>query len=161
MLLVSILLSAISIVIWYLNIYFLEISQDNKDSQHYIDSRIMSLIIIVEILWTHGVMEAISDFIFQSEAILWYFNKAKYGQDANMCGKNCFPTIGLLFRHFGTIVFGAINAYIPEEINSFMRRFEQSCTTVYKVLCCCHRFTIRKLSKYGYSQTILQSHSFL
>jgi uncharacterized membrane protein len=66
MVLVSILLSIISIVIWYLNIYFLEISQDTKDSQHYIDSRIMSLIIIIEILWTHGFMEGIADFIFQA-----------------------------------------------------------------------------------------------
>ncbi len=66
MILISVILSAISIVIWYLNIYLLEISQDQKDSQHYIDSRIMSLIIIVEILWTHGVMEGIADFIFQS-----------------------------------------------------------------------------------------------
>ena len=113
MILVSVILSAVSIVIWYLNIYFLEISQDRKDSQHYIDSRIMSLIIIIEILWTHGVMEGIADFIFQSEAIHWYFNKAKYGQDTNKISKNCFPTFGLLCRHFGTIVFGGINAYIP------------------------------------------------
>jgi hypothetical protein len=47
MVIVSVILSAISIVLWYVNIYLLEISQDTKDSQHYIDSRIMSLIIIV------------------------------------------------------------------------------------------------------------------
>lgn len=58
-------------------------------------------------------------------------------------------------------MFGSINAYIPEEINSFLRRFEQGCTSLYKCLCCCHRFTIRKLSKYGYCETILQSHSFV
>jgi hypothetical protein len=118
----------------------------------------MSLIIIVEILWTHGVMEGIADFIFQSEAIHWYFGKAR---DQNKIRTSCLSTFGLLCRHIGTIVFGGINAYIPEEINSFMRRFEQSCTGLYKVFCCCHRFTIRKLSKYGYSQTILQSHNFL
>ncbi len=41
-----------------------------------------------------------------------------------------------------------------------MRRFQQGCTSCYKFLCFCHRFTIRKLSKYGYCQTILQSHNF-
>ncbi len=55
------------------------ISQDIKDSQHIIDSRIMTLIIIVEILWTHGIMEGLSDFLFEAWAINWYFNKAKYG----------------------------------------------------------------------------------
>jgi len=59
-------------------------------------------------------MEGVSDFVFQSEAISWYFNKAKYGQDYNSCDKNCCSTFGLVCRHFGTIVFGAINAYIPE-----------------------------------------------
>ncbi len=160
---VSILLSVFSIIVWYLNVYFLEVSQDRKDSQHYIDSRIMSLIIIVQILWTHGFMEAISDFIFESMAIHWYFSKGKYGEHGekySRFGKNCIPTVGLMCRHIGTIVFGSISAYVPQEINSFMRRFEQSCTTVYKFLCFCHRFTIRKLSKYGYCETILQSMNF-
>jgi hypothetical protein len=39
----------------------------------------MTLIIIVEILWTHGIMEGLSDFLFEAWAINWYFNKAKYG----------------------------------------------------------------------------------
>ncbi len=79
MLPISIILTIISVVVWYFNIYFLQISQDQRDSQHYIDSRIMSIIIIVEILWTHGLMEGLSDFIFESLGIFWYFNKAKYG----------------------------------------------------------------------------------
>lgn len=79
MVFVSIILSVFSLIIWYFNVYFLEISQNKKDSQHYIDTRIMTLIIIVEVLWTHGVMEGISDFIFESIAIHWYFNKVKYG----------------------------------------------------------------------------------
>lgn len=41
-----------------------------------------------------------------------------------------------------------------------MERFRRGCTTIYSFLCFCHRFTIRKLSKYGYCQTILQSHNF-
>jgi len=79
MLPISIILTITSVVVWYFNIYFLQISQDQRDSQHYIDSRIMSIIIIVEILWTHGLMEGLSDFIFESLGIFWYFNKAKYG----------------------------------------------------------------------------------
>lgn len=79
MLPISFILTIISVVVWYLNIYFLQISQDQRDSQHYIDSRIMSIIIIVEILWTHGLMEGLSDFIFESLGIFWYFNKAKHG----------------------------------------------------------------------------------
>lgn len=160
MIFISIFLTLISLILWYLNIYFLEISQDRKDSQHYIDSRIMSLIIIVEILWTHGFMEGMADFIFESVGIYWYFNKGKYGEGYSRCGRNCMPSFGLFFRHMGTIALGAINAYIPEEINSIMRRFEQSCNSCYKFFCFCHRFTIRKLSKYGYCQTILQSHNF-
>ena len=114
MLFVSIILSIISVVIWYFNVYFLEISQDKKDSQHYIDTRIMTLIIIVEILWTHGFMEGLSDFIFESLAIHWYFNKAKYGENYSRCGRNCSNTLSLVFKHIGTILFGGINAYIPE-----------------------------------------------
>lgn len=160
MLFVSISLSIVSIVIWYLNIYLLEISQDRKDSQHYIDSRIMSLIIIIEILWTHGFMEGLADFIFESLGIYWYFNQTKYGEGYSRCGRNLTKTVSLSFRHMGTIALGAINAYIPEEINAFMERFRLGCTSIYSLLCFCHRFTIRKLSKYGYCQTILQSHNF-
>jgi hypothetical protein len=68
-------------------------------------------------------MEALSDFIFESIGIHWYFNKKKYGEDYSRCGYNCSPTLSLVFKHFGTIVAGAILAYLPESINSLLRRF--------------------------------------
>lgn len=74
----------------------------------------MSIIIIVEILWTHGFMEGLSDFIFEALGIFWYFNKAKHGEDYSKCARNCSPSLGLVLKHIGTILFGGINAYIPE-----------------------------------------------
>ncbi len=115
---------------------------------------------MVEILWTHGIMEGLSDFIFQSFAVHWYFNNRKYGDDYSRCGKNCSDSVGMLFKHIGTVAFGFVNAYIPEEINAILKRCEDTCTPCYKCVCCCHRFTLRQLSKYGYCQTILQSQSF-
>ena len=64
MIFISIILSIMSVVLLYLNVFFLEISQDKKDSQHYIPTWVMSLIIVIEMIWTHGFMEALSDFLF-------------------------------------------------------------------------------------------------
>lgn len=73
----------------------------------------MSLIIIIEILWTHGFMEGLADFIFESLGIYWYFNQAKFGEGYSRCGRNLTKSVSLVFTHMGTISLGAINAYIP------------------------------------------------
>jgi hypothetical protein len=74
MILISFVLSAVSIGALYLNLKFLEISELEERGQHYIDKRIFSALIIVEIVWTHGYLQAYSDFLFESIAIHWYYN---------------------------------------------------------------------------------------
>lgn len=78
MIFLSFFLSAISLAALYINLRFLEISELQKQGQHYIDKRIFSILILVEMLWTHGYLQAYSDFLFQSIAIHWYFNEKKY-----------------------------------------------------------------------------------
>ena len=70
-------------------------------------------------------MEAYSDFIYQSIAIHWYFNEGKHGGDYSDFGENFCPSLGLSFRHFGTICFGSIMAYYPESLNSMLVVCEQ------------------------------------
>ena len=41
----------------------------------------MLVLLIVETLVTHGFIEALSDFIFESVATYWYFNETKRGYD--------------------------------------------------------------------------------
>lgn len=54
-----------------------------------------------------------SDFIFEGIAIHWYFNEKKLGASYGRIANNLIPTIGLSFKHIGTIAFGHILAYIP------------------------------------------------
>jgi hypothetical protein len=74
MIFISFALSAVSIGALYLNLKFLEISELGEKGQHYIDKRIFSVLIIVEMIWTHGYLQAYSDFLFESIAIHWYYN---------------------------------------------------------------------------------------
>lgn len=39
-----------------------------------VDKRVFSLLVLVEMVWTHGYLQAYSDFLFESIAIHWYFN---------------------------------------------------------------------------------------
>lgn len=34
----------------------------------------------MEMIWTHGYLQAYSDFIFESIAVNWYFAEKKYGK---------------------------------------------------------------------------------
>ena len=53
------------------NIILLDLSQASHDDR--MSKWIPAAVIFVEILWTHGFMEALSDFFFESVAIHWYF----------------------------------------------------------------------------------------
>ena len=73
-------------------------------------------------LWTHGYLQAYSDFLFESIAIHWYFNEKKHGSGYSRIGENLCPSISLSFKHMGSIVFGWILAYIPESFNVLMHQ---------------------------------------
>lgn len=68
-------------------------------------------------LWNHGLMIAISDFLYEGFATNWYFNERVFGFNYSRCS-NLSNTVKLLFWHFGTTCMGAILAYIPESIAS-------------------------------------------
>jgi hypothetical protein len=153
-------LSALSLAALYCNLRLLEISELQKQGQHYIDKRISSLLILVEMLWTHGFLQAYADFLFQSIAIHWYFNEKKYEGGYSRIGKNLCPSVGLSMRHMGSIVFGWILAYIPESYNVLMHQLEEKADGCYRYCCCCHKWFCEDLSKYCYVGTIMYSQSF-
>ena len=65
-------------------------------------------------LWSHGVMQAYSDFLYQAIGVNWYFNEYKYrDEEYSQFSENFCSAIGLTFRHFGTIVFGSFMVYYP------------------------------------------------
>lgn len=80
-------------------------------------------LIIIEALWTHGFLEALSDFFYQSIAIHWYYKVRRQAEREETCCDNLSLTFKLIFRHIGTIVFGHVLAYIPETVNTMLGRF--------------------------------------
>lgn len=75
---VSIVLSGISIGMMYINIYVIAMSITSPTGQYVVyDWRLLS-VVLIEMLWTHGVMQAYSDFLYQSIGVYWYFNSHKY-----------------------------------------------------------------------------------
>lgn len=157
----SILFSALSIAALTCNVMLLQVSQVKEASQHYVDQRILTVLIVVEALWTHGVLEALSDFFFQSVAIHWYFGKRReIDGETHGCCYNLCQTIKLIFIHCGSITFGHIRAYIPETLNTMLGRCENRCGCCYSTFCCLHKITFRRITKYCFSQTILQSLPF-
>jgi hypothetical protein len=83
---------------------------------------IPAVIVIIEALWTHGFLEALSDFFFESIAIYWYFKKAREAEGEETCCSSLSLTLGKVCRHIGTIVFGHVLAYIPETLNTMLGR---------------------------------------
>jgi hypothetical protein len=47
MIFISIVLSAVSLVAMYLNVWFLEIAQMQKDGQHLVDKNVFSILVLV------------------------------------------------------------------------------------------------------------------
>ena len=120
----------------------------------------MGGLIIVETLWTHGFLEALSDFFFSSIAVNWYFQrKREETEDSGCCSTLC-ETNKLTFFHLGTIVYGHVLAYIPETLNTMLGKCQQNCSCLYYTFCCLHRFTFSQLTKYCYIETILQNLPF-
>ena len=151
-------LALLSVILLYINIVLLEISQtkENPDAKHLV----LAGLVIIEGLWTHGFMESLSDFIFQSIAIHWYFNEQKYGEGYSKCSRNLSATFGLCIRHIGTICMGSIVAYTPDFVNFWLNRCEKGAPSLYGCCCCIHKCCCRKISKYSHSMTIIQSLSF-
>lgn len=76
---VAIVLSAISIGMMTLNIYIIAMSiKENATATGVIYNWPLILVVLAEMLWTHGVMQAYSDFLYQSIGVFWYFNSYKY-----------------------------------------------------------------------------------
>jgi hypothetical protein len=126
----SITFSALSIASLLMNLFLLYTAQSlgnvdyNKHGpfdqfQASSSSHVFSVFVILECLWTHGVLIALSNFIFESYAVCWYFNERVQGRDYSRI-TNIFKTFGLLVWHFGTIAYGAIIAYTPERFNTWL-----------------------------------------
>ena len=113
----------------------------------------------MELLWTHGVLEALSDFFCEAVAVNWYFTQRRDDEEKGCCS-TFGKTLKYCIRHIGTIVYGHILAYIPETLNTKIGSCEKSCSCLYNVFCFCHRLTFRQLTKYCFIQTTLQSLSF-
>lgn len=107
---VSILLSILTLLILYFCFIILELSQDKKHGQHYVDAWIVGLLVVVFYLWTHAIMQSLSNFLFQAFAIHWYFNAE---QDYSCCGKGLLPSVKLLCRHIGTVTIASIVEFVP------------------------------------------------
>jgi hypothetical protein len=144
----SFLFSIISIAalvanIWLLGIY---LTRENTLVPHFVPA----ILVVIEALWTHGFLEALSDFFFESIAIHWYFKKRREEErEETFCDSLCL-TFKMMCRHIGTIAFGHILAYIPETLNTMMGRCEKSNACCYNVFCFCHRIAFRMYTKYCY-----------
>jgi hypothetical protein len=160
MIFISFALSAVSLAAIYVNLKFLEISELQKQGQHYIDKHVFSILILVEMLWTHGYLQSYADFIFESIAIHWYFNEKKEEKGYSKIGKNLCPSISLSIKHMGSIVFGWVLAYIPESFNVLMHQLDEKAPSCYNIFCLCHKWCCEDLSKYCYIGTIMYSQSF-
>jgi hypothetical protein len=128
MILVSFILSAISLTVLAVNLYmFYSASSAGQinpqkhgpfDQFEYDSSKWWwGLSLGILYLWTHGLMIAVSDFLYEGFAIYWYFNERVFSDNYSRCS-NLSNSIKLLFWHFGTACMGAVLAYIPETIAS-------------------------------------------
>lgn len=115
-------------------------------------------LVVFEMLWTHGVMQAFSDFVFQGVSVFWYFRSCR--PDYSGFTDGLLPTLSMSFKHFGTIVFGSILTYYPDTLNEWMHACEESAEGCYSLWCCCHRYLCANLSKYGYLGTVMYGQSF-
>ena len=70
------------------------------------------------------------------------------------------PSIGLSFRHIGTIAFGSVLAFIPESLSSLLKGCEESCLGCYNLFCYCHKLLCEGLSKYSHLGTIMYGYPF-
>ena len=78
----------------------------------------------MELLWTHGVLEALSDFFCEAVAVNWYFTQRRDDEEKGCCS-TFGKTLKYCIRHIGTIVYGHILAYIPETLNTKIGSYER------------------------------------
>jgi len=176
MIFVSVFLSGLSLLVLYFSIFALKVFENSiyqKTSEltgsapDVIPHHILAALVVVGIIWNHGIMESLSDFLFQSFTILWYFNNKKYGPNPenpdggySSCCSNFYPSLRYAFRHLGTIIFGSIYAFIPDSCNFMMNTCQNCAPCCYTVCCCVQDCCCRSLSRYSYIETIMQSEYF-
>jgi hypothetical protein len=154
----SFVFTVISIGALAANVALLGVVLTRKNSL--IHPAVTSSFIIVEFLWTHGLLEALSDFFYESIAIHWYFKRRREIEKEETFCDTLMLTFKMIFRHIGTISFGHVLAYVPETLNTMIGRCEKRHECCYNVCCIFHRLTFRQLTKYCYIETILQSLPF-
>ena len=111
---VSIFLSGVSIGMMVINIYVIAMSITSPTGTYVVYNWPLIIVVLAEMLWTHGVMQAYSDFLYQAIGVFWYFNEYKYkDEEYSHFSENFCSALGLTFRHFGTIVFGSLIVYYP------------------------------------------------
>lgn len=118
------------------------------------------VLIIIETLWTHGFIEALSDFFFQSIAIHWYHKKRREFMNQGMFCDTLWITFKMIFYHIGTISHGHFLAFVPEIGNIILGNCEKWNPLCYYAACFWHCLTLKRFTKYCYFQTILQSLEF-
>lgn len=117
-----------------------------------------SFLALLFVLWNHGLMISLSNFLFESFAIHWYFNERVFGYSYSRCN-NFTNTLRLLFWHSGTIIYGSVLTYLPRHGTTLVN-LEYEHPRMYNIFCCCHKYFSRYVSEYCYVQTVLQGFSF-
>lgn len=81
----------------------------------------MALLAVIAItyLWTHGVLIALSDFIIEGTAIIWYLAESarQYKQVSAYSFKDILKATGM---HFGSICLQGALFYIPSFMSLFV-----------------------------------------
>lgn len=78
-----------------------------------INADLFSIIVLVEMAWTHGYIQALSNFLFEAITVYWYYAEKNFGDNYSRVSKCLLPSLGLTCRHMGTIVYGSVIAWIP------------------------------------------------
>ena len=117
----------------------------------------MRVLLLLEVLWTHGLIISLSHFVFESKATLWY-----YGQ---MMGEsslyNFLTTLKLIFWHLGTICFGSTYTYYSQPFTNAINNSQRiSNPADFNQCCYAHNACFRHMSIYGFIPTIMEGLPF-
>jgi hypothetical protein len=144
----SIIFTVISISAFIANISLLGIYLTREGN--IISPAIPTTFVLIEAIWTHGFLQGLSDFFFESIAIHWYYKRQRRQQKKSICCDTLLLTLKLIYRHIGTIIFGHVIAYIPEILNTLVSRLQLYNPCCYHTCCLLHEGIIKYLTKYCY-----------
>lgn len=117
----------------------------------------MRALFLIQALWTHGFIIALSHFIFEVKATIWYYTQF-FAADTCYSFTN---TINLIFWHFGTISYGSFYTYHSQSITNAINQSQQWSTPAdFETCCCFYNSCFRYLSVYGFIPTILEGLPF-